>query len=101
AFGIEQRLAFGDPPDIGADLAHAIAERLASVICRAKSFGGEFSEQGERAHIRLAETGALLPAQAEQLDGPARGDVVALEAREHGKARNHAGRAVEIAALRY
>src|SRR5580704_2228382 len=62
ALGVEQRLAFFDAIDIGADVAHAIAERAAVAIPYFQIFRGEFSEQSERAHIGLAEARAFFAA---------------------------------------
>ena len=72
-----------------------------SVLGAARSAGVRRPNSAREPDIGLAEARAFLAAQPVELDGAARLEAVAGKAAQDRKAGDHAGRAVEIAALRH
>ena len=100
--GIEESFSMADAVDVGTDVAHTIRKRPSSDRVPAREVGGrQLPKQRARSHIGAGEVSAFLTAQTIELERASWPETLAQKAGENRKTGDHAGAAVEIAALRH
>ena len=101
ACSVEERLSHFDSVDVGANRAHAFAQRefRVRVPCR-QIRRSEKTEERARPHIGLSEPRAFLAAQSEKLQCTPRLKFTFLEAGKHCQSGDYARGPVKIAAAR-